>query len=63
MPHEKAQGGQGFQGMERSLPDISKPGERFGYPPKRPLYDIDGSVIHYIRARLHPKVRALAHVG
>ena len=49
--------------MERSLPDISKPGERFGYPPKRPLYDIDGSVIHYIRARLHPKVRALAHVG
>lgn len=46
--------GEGFEDMERRVPDISKAKEWFGYQPTRDLDNIIASVVEYLREKMSP---------
>jgi UDP-glucose 4-epimerase len=51
IPYNEAYG-EGFEDMERRVPDIRKAGKWFGYCPTRSLDDIIGSVVAYTRPKV-----------
>ena len=46
--------GEGFEDMERRVPDIRKAAEWFGYQPRHSLQEIISSVVEYERGRMEP---------
>jgi UDP-glucose 4-epimerase len=55
VPYSEAYG-EGFEDMERRVPDIRKAREWFGYAPTRTLTDIIDSVVEYCRQRAEEAV-------